>query len=365
MNSGEYSEANSSRSPNRLRAYAGLLQDVSILISELEANKAANQAEATFSFDLIGENEIMIPEAIQQLMPDMKQITVTIGKADTEHPSYLSINFISDNKTIVISRSGMEDNEQTPDVEIDTSLQHRVDFKPDGTPYVPTSVKEQLQQESTENFEKRRSDLERITRSELNALIMSLVHPDPDRLYAQFDDVDFLSPTVHDSIRDSFEISALNNQNTVNYEFNSSDTIFNFYKREGQPVSFGVTYFDEKSERQISAQSDLETDFRIEFSTQEALQENPYFPGENESVRTPYFPTTEEIYYLLTLLETEIGSINPSSITLMEDDLINSIDPEAQMLQKDTTILSKTYVKRILDQFRFDSPDSGTAWFFF
>ena len=361
MNPREFSEASSSRNPDRLRAYAGLLQDVSTLIAELEANKAANQAEATFSFEIIGDNTIMIPEAVRKEIPNLDQITVTIGKDSDEDPSYLSINFLSDDKSIIISRSGLEAQDDTPDVTIDTSLRRRADVAPDGAAYSSLYADHQLQNEQPNDFHERISDLKKVPLAELNALIMSMIHPNDDHLYAQYDEVNFLTPAAHESLRESFELAALNNRNNVNYTFETSDATFNFFKREGQPISFEVSYLDKKSEQKISAQSDLETDFKIVFSTLEPTEENPYFPGQMEFVRSPYFPSTEEIYYLLAILKTEIAAINPTTLMPIDIEVVDENSPETQLLQKGTEVFSQAYVRNVLEQLGLDAPDAGTA----
>jgi len=361
MNNGEREEVSSTRSPNRLRAYAGLLQDVSTLIAELESNRAANQAEANFSFEIIGENEIMIPQAVRDALPDLDQITVTIGKAEEEHPSYLSVNFSSDDKNVIISRSGLEEPDSTSDVVIDMTLRRRVDYKPDGSAYSSVSAEHQIKNEGPDDFADRQTGLNKVSRAELNALIMSLVHPNPDRLYAPFDEVDFLNPGAYDSLRDSFELAALNNQHSFNYQFRTTDTTFNFIKREGQPISFDVSYLDKKSDRRIRAQSDLETDFKIEFSTPEAVEENPYYPGEKEFVRVPYYPTTEEVNYLLSILKTEIESINPITLEIADMDTIDNNSPESRLLEKGTAVFSREYVRDVLQQLGLDAPDSSTT----
>jgi len=360
MSNSERSEALNPTSPDRLSVYTGLLQNISTLMAELEANKAADQTEGTFTFELIDENEIMIPRAVRDILPGIDQITATIGKVEEGTPSYLSITFSSPDKDVIISRSGLDESAYTPDVVIDTSLRQRIEYKPDGTPYSSISGEHQLQNEAPADFADRQSDLGNVSLAELNALVMSLAHPNPDRLYAQFDEANFLNPAAHDVLRDFMELTALNNQDSNHYKFSTDGaTLFSFIKKEGQPISFEITYPDKQLRQMITAQSDFEADFKITFSTLDATLDNPYYPGEKEFVRTPYLPSTSEVSYLLSLVKTEIAALHPINLATPDIEVAGNDHPDAhETATEDPIVFSNKYIEGVLNQLGFDSPDS-------
>lgn len=348
----EPSNPDSPRSIDRLSEYAGLLNDVSILIAELEVNQVTDQTEHTFSFELFGENQVIIPPSIAAAMPDIDQITVSITKEDVDSPSILSIDFMSETKMATISRSGHHEDGTEPDMVMDTSFKARL-----GANLFQTA-RQQIQSESAAHFEKRFTPIEKVSAAELNTLIMSLIYPDAERGYEMFADVDFLNPSAYESLKESFRLSALNNSNTMTYDFHSSESRFGYMKQEGQPISFSFRYFESDASRFVTVQSNLDTDFRLRFTTDyEMVRSN----GLTTDEKMPYYPTAEELRYLRSILMTEIAALNPTPVAFLEDERVDDKDAEALFMERGGDVLSKKYVREVLEQLGFDAPDPGAA----
>jgi len=342
------------QNPDRLKVIAGLLQDVSLLITELEANQSIEQTEHTFEFELIGDHEAVIPPSVLKYIPNIDQISVTIGREDQEEqpspsPSFLTIDFTSPDKTITVSRSGYEDGVHDTDILMDTSFHEKFSYKNDGTAFIPATAKEQMQQESTEDFLARQQQIKKISREELNILIMSLVYPDSERGYQMFTQVDLLSPNTYDSLREFFQLSAWNNRSSMTHQFENSEAQFLYHKEEGQPVSFTIHYPEDRTGQIITAQSNLDTDFRLEFNTYE------------NSEKKPYFPSTDEIQYLRSILYAEAASVNPVTVSFSDNEVTSDSDPETAFIKSGKKIFSRDHAKDILAQLSLDSTDSSAT----
>jgi hypothetical protein len=330
----EPSNPDSPRSIDRLSEYAGLLNDVSILIAEL------------------GEDQVVIPQSIAEAVPDIDQITVSISKEDIDTPSILSIDFISPTRTATISRSGHGEDIGEPDMVIDTAFKARP-----GANLLHTA-KQQLHGEVAADFEKRFKAIEKVSTAELNTLIMSLIYPDKERGYKMFADVNFLDPSAYESLKDSFRLSALNNSNSMTYDFHSSESRFSYAKQEGQPIAFSFRYLENDEGRIVTVQSNLDTDFRLQFTTDyEMVRSNGFTTDE----KIPYYPTAEELRYLRYVLMTEIAALNPTPVAFLEDERIDDKDAEALFIERGGDVLSKKYVREVLEQLGFDAPDPSAA----
>jgi len=342
MNNPEMQGTEGLNTPDRLRVYAGLLNDVSTLIAELENNQASDDSSHAFTFEIFGDHSVMIPKAISEALPDLDQILLTLGKDETDLRSTLSVDFLSSDKVVTVSRSGIDDDNAQPDALIHTTASKR-----SRTP-TPLALKlDTIQGEIDDDFTERITPIERVSKSELNALIMSLAYPDSERGYAMFADVDFLNPAVFDSLRESLRLPAMDSRSSVEYGFESNDAQFMFHKEQEQPLAFTVTYPEKMSGRTITAQSNLETDFHLIFTTYDAVFREGEFTTDE---KVPYQPSTEEIQYLRSILQTEIAAINPTSAGLFEDDqTIDQNDPEKLFIESGTMIFSKDYVKTVLD----------------
>ncbi|HEY8886010.1 MAG TPA: hypothetical protein VIM31_00725 [Candidatus Microsaccharimonas sp.] len=348
----EPSNPDSPRSIDRLSEYAGLLNDVSILIAELEVNQITDQTEHNFSFELIGENQVVIPKSVRAVMPEIDQITVSISKEDIDAPSILSIEFVSDSRTVSVSRSGHGKATAEPDMMLDTA------FKTHPGANLLQTAKQQLHGEPNSDFEKRFTAIEKVSNAELNTLIMSLIYPDTERGYEMFADVNFLDPAAYESLKESFRLSALNNSNSMTYDFHSSESRFSYLKQEGQPISFTFQYIENEEGRLVTLQSNMETDFRLQFTTDYEMMRSTGFTTDE---KMPYYPTSEELHYLRSVLMTEIASLNPTPVAFLEDQRIDDKDAEAVFIERGGDVLSRRYVREVLEQLGFDAPDPGTA----
>lgn len=377
-----------SRSPDRLEAFAGLLGDVSMLISELSNNQESRQADNTFTFEIIGDHHVVLPPQVLSLLPSVDQVVVTIGKEELPKPDdeqsdeksspsippYLSINFLSKDALISASRSIDAKDPNEPDVFLD--LSSKSEFTP--VPFRPLAASEYINREADDDFSERRIEIGKISQKDINTLLMSLIYPDAERGYEMFENVDILRADTFDTLMDSFRLASLGHHNSVMHAFSTGPTRFNFNKQEGQPVSFSIYYNDTvngeaEAGRPIIASSNMETDFRLEFRTYEQ-QEEPLTGrtrrGANialgsvkvESTK-PYFPTTQELQLLRSILIKEILAINPTSVPIFEDTLTDNVGPEQSFEKsgKADTIFSPSYIKKMLSELGFDSPDSGTA----
>ena len=383
----ERSNYENSRSPDRLRAYAGLLGDVSTLITELEASQESRQSDNSFVFELFDDETVVIPPQVKAVMPTVEQIVVTIGKNSDPLPptsvesaanisSYISVDFLSGDKIVTVSRSGDSEDKDQPDVLTDLS------YSAKGTPIpfrLPTP-RESINSELSDDFAARQTEIAKVPQADFNTLIMSLIYPDAERGYEMFNKVNLLRGEAYDSLKDSFKIPALNHKSSMTHRFSTDAVHFDFNKNEGQPVSFSI-YYNEPvkidgeiiSGRPIVARSNLETDFKLEFQTYDVRLEQ--FEGKTKKgisvplgsmlveSATPYFPTTEDIQALRIILSHEIAAINPATVELFEDEIFDGTTPEQtfESSGKARTIFSATYIQNMLDKLGFDSPNSGAA----
>ena len=377
-----------SKSPDRLQAFSGLLSDVSMLITELEDSQESRQADNTFTFELLGEHSVILPPQVLALLPDVDQVVVTIGKEETlptdkdpkkkksdkPIPPYLSITFSSKDALISVSRSSDVKNPDEPDVFID--LSSKAEFTP--VPFRPLSATEKINSENEDEFSGRRIEIEKMSQKDINTLLMSLIYPDAERGYEMFEKIDLLRPDTHDDLMDSFQYAALGHQNSMTHRFTTGSTQFSFEKHEGEPVSFSVRYNETVVDevgigRPLVAFSNLETDFRLEFRTYEE-QDEPLEGRTKKGVSVdlgsitveggkPYYPTTEDLQSLRSLLIEEIHAINPATVTLYQDTNVDMMSPDQTFEKsgKAGAIFSPSYLKKMLENLGFDSPDPGAA----
>jgi len=336
------SEDEGTQNPDRLKAYAGLLYDVSSLMTELEAGRFPNHSEYRFTFEIIGPHQIVLPQIVSEMIPGLDQIIVTLGRSipktntESESPTYLSIDFMSDAQQITISRSGDPSDKKEPDVLILTS-----------------DPKVEIQHEATNIFQGRRQNISKVSQAELNAFMMSLVYPDAERGYEMFSEANLLKAEVYESLRGPLELSALNNTSSLRYDFESSDAKLYFYTEQGQSISFTLYYPGKVPGQVITAQNDMETSFVLRFKLQDA-----------EGQAMDYLPTPEEISYLRAILNTEAAIYSPETVNMLEGDLIDFRDPEQAFIEKGKVVLSAQHIQDTLAQLEkdsLDSPDSGTA----
>lgn len=347
--------------PDRLKEYAGLLYDVASLITEIEADQENGEhTDHTFTFEVFGEHQIEIPKEVSDLMPTIDRIAVTLSKdAGASRPSVsLSIEFMSDDALLAISRSHDGETEYESDTFFDTSYHYRPGGSDQGS-HAPVDARAQINTENHEAFQARLSSVDKIPTAKINTLIMSLIYPDRERGYKMFADADFLSPQAFNSLIDSFNLSTLDKVNSLGHKFTSSDALFTYYKQNDEHFSFNLQYPEKETERTIIAKSNMETDFRIEFTTHEDTQGDPFTMGGTLPRVAPYYPTTDELYYLRTILKTEIAALNPNSIEFSEDELSGGIDPEQRMIESNKIILSKRHVRDVLEKLGFDPPNAG------
>lgn len=372
----EFTESTNTSNPDRLKAFAGLLGDVSMLITEIEASHNGIDAEAfekgtlnpshTFSFEIIGEHKVEIPHKIAKLIPDIDQITVTIGQDDATAPSYISVDLISPIQTATLSRSGNPEDE--PEFDQILHFDTNETAKNTITPFKVRSDKDILHGETDEEFARRIIAINKISRKEFNTLLASLVYPNEDRDYTAFERADLTSRDVFDSLKESFQLAALNNTNASMYEFSQSDTKFSYFKSDEQPLSFTIRYPEEKTGRIVVAHSNLETDFRLKFNTYEEVSHTLH--AGNVAVidknlideAVPYYPTTDELQYVRSLLATEIVSMSPIT-TANEASLVDETTPD-QALEtsgRDTLIMSDVYIQNMLNRLDGDAQNPGAA----
>jgi hypothetical protein len=366
-----------SKKPDRLKAFSGLLSDVSTLITELELSRESRQADNTFVFELLNNNQVVLPPHVTALLPKVDQVVVTIGKEEEGSitpPPYLSVHFLSQDALIAVSRSSDGKDPDEPDVYIDLSV------VPQDTPvpYRPLTQSEVLGREINEAFSQRQIEVEKMSQKEINTLLMSLIYPNADRNYTRFEGVDLLRSDTFEDLLESFKYAALGHQNSMSHTFATGGARFDFNKQEGQPISFSV-YYNEVLEgetetgRPIVAKSNFETDFRLVFETYE--ERSAPLTGRTEKgivvslgeiaidSPVPYFPSTKEIQALRKILIREINQINPATVPLYKNVLIDEVDAEQSFERsgQGDLIFSPTHIQNMLDKFGFDSPDSGAA----
>jgi hypothetical protein len=329
MSSVEFSNEFTQHSPDRLEATAGLLQEVSTLISEIKLD--AEQSVHKYTFPVLPEHQMIFPESVASVMPDMDSLAVTIGTDGAPDRTYISFDFYSDSHLLTVSRSGAHlEGDEEPDDELITLDKN----------------KRLVSDESEDDFFSRVKKINRIPASELNVLLFSLMYPDSERGYSMVESVDFHNLGAYDTLRESLKLAALDTEEVGSYEFSTGNTVFNFTQHNNEPTTFYIRHIDDRTGNVISAHSDLETNFTIRFFLHD------------DSGMVSYSPEAAEISRITAALSDEIERIAPSlSLEQTDTEAISTISPESTVIDQGKTIHSRVHVQNVLDQLSFDPTD--------
>lgn len=352
--------------PDRLKAYAGLLGDVSMLIDEIEASHLeTDDADMetyvpfhTFSFELIGAHSVEIPKEILKVAPDIDHIEISIGQDEPNAPTYISVDLISETKAVLLSRSGNPEDEPEFDQVIDLSHNQEDELR-------STSLRDILRTETDEAFAKRIVPMHKVPQEAFNRLVGSLLYPNAQKDYGAFGYANFHDHAAFDSLKESLQLAALNNVNSAMYTFARSDASFSYMKADGQPTSFTLRYPQENTGRTIVAHSNLETDFRLRFNTYETVTHALHSPDGTRitdvaiSEGVPFYPSTEELTYVRELIGEEI-TVNTPAAPFDETVLIDENTPEKKFADSgmEDMIFSEEYIQNRLAQLDGDEPGS-------
>lgn len=286
-NSGEFVQ---DLQADTLTAYSDLIIGVSDLAERLKTDHDVERTLQSFRYPIASETLAQIPSAIEVRLPEIDEIVIWLSReSDNTHPM-LSVEFTNKDSQITLSRDGamFTGNEHDPDLQL--------------------------------NSDKTLTKIPLVEPGEVNKLLMSLMFPRSDGLYPALDDLTLLKPDTFDALSDALAAEALGGTSVREYELKSSEAYFIHSTVNGKSASFSLQYVDQVTARPIIIQSDMLTDFQLKFFTL----------GEDEdSYKTPHYPTAEEIQRAYAILRTEAHGISfeiPEEV--VENEAINPSEDE-------------------------------------
>jgi hypothetical protein len=290
-----------------LKDHALLLNETSTL-SDLVVPRAFDQEQVSFLFPILPYSRpVFIPESLGIKVSDVDYVQVTVGDAELPNelnksgtPSFLSIDIIAGNKTILLSRSGTNEGKGQPDWAY-TPL--------DGEEY------DALTEESSSHG---LSDLDtstllgiasqtKLKNGEINKLIMSLASLELlDEKDEAYDSKNLLSSELYETLRDALREKALQTTELRGYMLSDGETEVIFTRCDDQLESFTINYFDMKRQEAVSVQCELQP-FDLKF----------YTFGYSETIghKLQLIPTTGDISDVRRLIRDEIELIKPGTLS--------------------------------------------------
>jgi hypothetical protein len=333
MNTPEMSKGPTPQSVDRLEAISSLLFDVSTLISEIKSEP--QETMTVYPFPLLDGHHVELPSAVLRQMPDVDTVLVIVKHGEprndgTTEPSYLSFDFLSRDQQLSVSRDG-----QLQETELDTA-DSLLELK-DVTAY-----------EDEATFKARIRQIETIPQPELNALLFSLMYPNPERAYALVHNVDFHEPNIIDALNDSLRASAYQTHSSSEYEFKSHQLAsIQYGEHDGSTAHFSFMFADPITRRTVFAQTDMQKSFELKFFTLE------------DGVKTNFYPTADEIHAISSLVKAELDVLNRSIPTEAAHGYGHEDTPEKTVIDNGSPIYSAKHTQNILDKLDFDTPDTS------
>lgn len=330
----------------RLRAVGDLLVDASTLIQALNTYHQADQIDHELTFPILPRSSVHIPEAFSLTYPDY--ITITAGKTKTKQEdtkestvlTYLSIDIVAGKSVLKISREGEHSDDDTDDIIMDTTQND------------PTrTLRDELRGETDAEFAKRLNPVNKVSRREVNNLLMSLALPENEE-YSHFADKDLLDLETFTFLTETLRIKALETNTIGTYIFQKSETELSFQKKDGDE-SFSLNYSDPKTGQAIIVSVDTSIGFDLRFSI--------YNQGSIYNIN----PTNEEIAFVHNLIKMELGAVIEVTESVEDYLKLETDDPEDIAVQhvEERDALAHKRLEReighILNQDGFDTPNAG------
>lgn len=334
----------------RLRGIGDLLVDVSTLIEALNTYHQADQIDHELTFPILPLSPIQIPDAFSLANPDY--ITITAGKTkvrkrdgasesdQSEVLTYLSIDIIAGNNILKISREGEHPDEEVEDVIFDMTQNDS-----------SRTIRDELRSETDDQFAKRLHPVDKVAKSEINSLLMSLALPE-NQEFSHFADKNLLELETFTYLIEALRTKALETHTAGAYMFQKSETELTFQKKDGDE-SFTINYVNPLTNQAIIVTVDTSTGFDLKFSI--------YNNGGIHYIN----PTTEEIEFVHNLVKMELHSVIDVTETVDDYSSLGTDDPEDiavnNVEERDAAAFKRLEreVGHILNQDGFDTPNTG------
>lgn len=330
----------------RLRGIGNLLVEVSTLIEALNTYHQADQIDHELTFPLLPYSTAHIPEAFSLARPDY--ILVTAGKTKVKQEdaeentilTYLSIDIVAGEKVLKINRAGEHSDNDTDDIIMDMTQN-------DST----RTLRDELRSETEEEFVKRLNHVNKVSRREVNNLLMSLALPE-NKEYSHFADKDLLDLETFTFLVETLRLKAFETSTAGTYIFQKSETELSFEKKDGDE-SFSLSYVNPKTNQAIIVSVDTTTGFDLKFSI--------YDNGGIHHIN----PTDEEINFVYNLVKMELDSIVEVTESVEDYTKLDTTDPQdiavQHVVEEDTHAHERLEreIGHILNQDGFDPPNSG------
>lgn len=316
----------------RLQSLGELLLDASTLIELLHTTHRANYIDYRLTFPILPYSTAVLPNVISAESPDYIVVTAGMNKASNEEPiiSSVAIDVVTPTRKLKIIRDSTSTESDEDDVLMDTQ-----------TP-------EEASTESEDEFQGQFTDIPKISRREVNALLMSLALPDKGE-YLSFEDKNLLDANTFVYLIESLRHNAITTNTSGSYIFNDGDTELHFTK-DNNDVSFYMSYLDPRTNQAIIANIDTRSGFALSFST---------FDGEAVVKSSP---SNEDIELFHSIINGEITAITGSGE--VPYDTTKSADAEniaiSHIAQQEENDSEAIYNELGLDQDGFDTPDART-----
>jgi len=337
----------------RLRQVGDLLIDVSTLIEALNTFHQADQIDYDLTFPVLPGSPIQIPEVFTPKDPDY--ITITAGKTKldaredengmflpSQIATHLSVEIIAGKDTLMITRESNDDDTEGDDIILNTTQNN---------PNV--ALRDELRGETSADFEKRLTSVNKVSKAEVNSLLMSLAIPD-NQEFSHFADKDLLELNTFTYLIEALSIKALEASSKGIYMFQKSETELTFEKKDGDE-SFTIAFVNPLTNQAIIAVADTRTGFDLKFSIF------------SDGRLTPISPTSEEIEFVHNLIREELAEVTKTTDNIDSHHLIQPNNPEdiaVKIVEASDRLeleLFQHEIDNVLDQDGFDTPNSGAA----
>lgn len=257
----------------RLYNLSELIAEASALISSLMTNRVPDASSQTYNYLVAETGSISLPKIVldRTITRELYEIYLTLDSEQGE-PSDLRLLIVDSDSTLHISRSGTGENKEEPDWFIDKQ------GKTTPTP--------------------------KISKKEINWLIKSLIRPNMDGDYSQFDDTNFLDSNLFEDLTDTLESTATSVLSIGTYQLNNGANQLDYLLEQKQPVTFSLTYEAAKPGRLIIARIDCQHGIDVTF-----------FARENGE-QTKLIPDLKDIIHLREILQQELAASEPIYVSL-------------------------------------------------
>ncbi len=303
----EAPEISDFRKADLLMDHAHLLHETSAL-SDLLSTRAFSYEQSSFHYPILPYSRpVAIPENLGLKVADIDFVNVTLGgggvlnEPDVDgNAPFLSIDIVTGEKIVFLSRSGTGENSEESDwiytpmdsIESQTSIDFDNPPKLDDldTTTIPGA-----------------SEIQKFTNGEINKLLISLAALElPAEQDSDFEDKNLLTPQLYETLRDALAAKAFQTSELRRYTLSDGETEIILTREDDQLDTFSLNFFDHKRNQAVSVQCQLQP-FDLKFFT--------FGHGPEGNHKLQLIPTIGEVSYVRKLIRKEIEFIAPGALS--------------------------------------------------